>query len=245
VALDINEELILCYKTLQSDVKKVISELRKLRDRYPSHEEKEERKAFFYAVRSDWNASVGDVFSLQKSEQVKRTAQTIFLNRTCFNGLFRVNSKGHFNVPFGSSKNPNILNEKNLVVVSNSIQNVEFYYAQYNEVLDFLGDKTFVYFDPPYRPLTNSSSFTSYSKSGFNDDNHRELADLCRRLDNYGVHFLLSNSDPKNEDKNDSFFEEMFHGFKIDTVSARRSINSVAAGRGNISEILVRNYDIP
>ena len=243
VALDINAELILCYKTLQTDVKKVIAELRKMRDRYPGHEMQEERKAFFYTVRSDWNASVGDVFSLKKSEQIKRTAQTIFLNRTCFNGLFRVNSKGHFNVPFGSSKNPNILNEENLVLVSNSIRNVQFHHAQYSRVVDYLGKKTFVYFDPPYRPLTNSSSFTSYSKSGFNDDNQRELADLCRVLDKGNVEFLLSNSDPKNEDRNDTFFDDIFHGFIIERVSARRSINSVASGRGNISEILVRNYD--
>ena len=244
VALDINAELILCYKTLQSNVKKVIIELRKLRDHYPGPEYEEERKDFYYSVRNDWNASVGDVFSLKKSEQIKRTAQTIFLNRTCFNGLFRVNSRGQFNVPFGSSKNPAILMEENLVVVSNSIQNVEFYHVQYNQVSDFLGKRTFVYFDPPYRPLTNSSSFTSYSKSGFNDDNHKELADLCRWLDKQRVHFLLSNSDPKNEDQNDSFFDDIFVGFKLERVSARRSINSVATKRGKISEILVRNYEI-
>tara|TARA_B100000900_G_C20105301_1_gene523669 strand:- start:19 stop:489 length:471 start_codon:yes stop_codon:yes gene_type:complete len=154
-----------------------------------------------------------------------------------------VNSKGQFNVPFGSSKNPNILNEENLVLVSKSIKNVQFHHAQYSRVVDYLGEKTFVYFDPPYRPLTISSSFTSYSKSRFNDDNQRELADLCRLLDKRSVEFLLSNSDPKNEDRNDTFFDDIFHGFIVERVSARRSINSVASRRGNISEILVRNYE--
>jgi DNA adenine methylase len=243
VALDINEELILCYKTLQSDVKKVIAELRTLRDLYPGYEKQEERKAFFYAVRSDWNASAGDVFSLKKSDQVKRTAQTIFLNRTCFNGLFRVNSKGLFNVPIGSYKNPSILDEKNLLNVSLSIQNVQFYHAQYSHVLHFLGKKTFVYFDPPYRPLTTSSSFTAYSKSGFNDENQEQLAELCRQLDKNSVRFMLSNSDPKNADEEDQFFDDLYSGFRIDRVEANRAINSKGSGRGKITEILVQNYN--
>ena len=244
VALDINAELILCYKTLQSDVKKVITELRKMRDRYPSHDMPDERKDFFYQVRSDWNASVGDVFSLKKSEQVKRTAQTIFLNRTCFNGLFRVNSKGLFNVPIGSYKNPSILDEKNLLNVSKSIQNVQFHHAQYSHVLHFLGKKTLVYFDPPYRPLTTSSSFTAYSKSGFNDENQEQLAALCRQLDKNDVHFMLSNSDPKNADEGDLFFDDLYDGFRIDRVEANRAINSKGSGRGKITEILVQNYNI-
>jgi len=243
VALDINEELILCYKTLQSDVKEVITGLEKLRDCYPGHDEQEERKAFFYAVRSDWNASVGDVLSLKKSEQIERTAQTIFLNRTCFNGLFRVNSKGLFNVPIGSYKNPAILDEQNLLNVSKSIQNVEFHHAQYSHVLHFLGKKTFVYFDPPYRPLTTSSSFTAYSKSGFNDENQEQLAELCRQLDKNGVQFMLSNSDPKNADEEDQFFDDLYDGFRIDRVEANRAINSKGSGRGKITEILVQNYN--
>jgi len=243
VALDINEELILCYKTLQTDVKEVITGLKKLRDCYPGHDEQEERKAFFYAVRSDWNASVGDVLSLKKSEQIERTAQTIFLNRTCFNGLFRVNSKGLFNVPIGSYKNPAILDEQNLLNVSKSIQNVDFHHAQYSHVLHFLGKKTFVYFDPPYRPLTTSSSFTAYSKSGFNDENQVQLAELCRQLDKNGVQFMLSNSDPKNADEKDLFFDDLYDGFRIDRVEANRAINSKGSGRGKITEILVQNYN--
>jgi DNA adenine methylase len=243
VALDINAELILCYKTLQTDVKKVINALKKMRDQYPGHDEPEERKAFYYTVRDDWNASVNTVFSLKKSDQVKRTAQTIFLNRTCFNGLFRVNSDGHFNVPFGSYVNPSILDEENLINVSNSIQNVKFYHAQYSHLLHFLGKKTFVYFDPPYRPLTNSSSFTAYSKSGFNDENQKQLADLCRQLDKNNVHFMLSNSDPKNADEEDQFFDDLYDGFRIDRVEANRAINSKGSARGKITELLVQNYN--
>lgn len=242
VALDINPELILCYKTLQSDVMKVITELTRMRDLYPPHKKVDERKNFFYAVRKDWNASVGDVFSLTKEKQIKRTAQTIFLNRTCFNGLFRVNSKGHFNVPIGSYKNPSILDEKNLLNVSKSIQMVQFHHAQYTQVLNFLEGKTFVYFDPPYRPLTTSSSFTAYSRSGFNDENQKQLAEICRELDKVNVQFMLSNSDPKNADKEDEFFDELYHGFRIDRVNANRAINSKGSGRGKITEILVQNY---
>ena len=242
VALDINAELILCYKTLQTDVKKVIAELRKLRDQYPGYEEHEKRKAFFYGVRDDWNASVGDVLSLKKSDQVKRTAQTIFLNRTCFNGLFRVNSKGHFNVPIGGYKDPKILDEDNLKNVSKYIKRVEFQHLDYKGAKEYLGKRTLVYFDPPYRPLTTSSSFTAYAQSGFNDENQMELAEFCRILHQQNVSFMLSNSDPKNADANDEFFDILYRGFKIERVNANRAINSKSSGRGKISEILVRNY---
>ena len=242
VALDINAELILCYKTLQTDVEKVIAELRKLRDLYPGHGEHEKRKAFFYGVRDEWNASVGDVLSLKKSDQVKRTAQTIFLNRTCFNGLFRVNSKGHFNVPIGGYKNPKILDKGNLKNVSKYIESVEFHHIDYKGAKEYLGKKTLVYLDPPYRPLTTSSSFTAYSKSGFNDENQVELAKFCRILHELNVSFMLSNSDPKNADANDDFFDILYSEFKIERVDANRAINSKSSGRGKISEILVRNY---
>ena len=242
IALDINAELILCYKNLQTDVEKVIAELKKLQDHYPSHKEHEERKAFFYGVRDEWNASVGDVLSLNISNQIKRTAQTIFLNRTCFNGLFRVNSKGHFNVPIGGYKNPKILDEGNLRNVSKYIERVEFHHSDYKGAKDYLGKRTLVYFDPPYRPLTTSSSFTAYAKSGFNDENQVELAKFCRILHDLSVSFILSNSDPKNADANDDFFDMLYKEFKIDRVDANRAINSKSSGRGKISEILVRNY---
>ena len=242
VALDINAELILCYKMLQTNVEEVITELKKLRDQYPDHKEHEERKAFFYGVRDDWNASVGDVLSLKKSDQIKRTARTIFLNRTCFNGLFRVNSRGHFNVPIGGYKNPKILDEGNLRNVSKYIERVEFHHSDYRGAEEYLGKRTLVYFDPPYRPLTTSSSFTAYAKSGFNDENQVELAEFCRILHERSVSFMLSNSDPKNADATDDFFDVLYGDFQIDRVSAYRAINSKASGRGKISEILVRNY---
>jgi DNA adenine methylase len=244
VAIDINAELILCYKTLQTDVQKVIAELKMMRDRYPSFEDHEGRKLFYYAIRRDWNAIVGtDVFSLEKNEQIKRVAKTIFLNRTCFNGLFRVNSKGHFNVPIGSYRNPSILDKENLINVSNSIQKVQFHHAHYSNVLHFLGKKTFIYFDPPYRPLTTSSSFTAYSKSGFNDENQKHLAELCKQLNKNGVQFMLSNSDPKNTNDGDLFFDNLYDSFRIDRIEANRAINSNGNGRGKITEILVQNYN--
>lgn len=243
VALDINPELILCYKTLQHSVKKVIKELKQLQDDFPAFECVDERKAYFYSIRREWNCNNSEIFSLKKQEQIKRVAKTIFLNKTCFNGLFRVNSKGEFNVPIGSYKNPKILDEQNLINVSKAIRNVEFHHAQYSQVLLHLGHKSFVYLDPPYRPLTTSSSFTAYSKSGFNDNNQYQLAELCQQLHHNGVQFLLSNSDPKNADENDTFFDELYAEFLISRVQANRAINSKGTGRGKITEILVQNYN--
>jgi len=243
VALDINPELILCYKTLQSSVKEVIKELRLLRNNYPSHDKIDERKEYFYSIRGEWNRNKSKIFAQKKKERVKRVAQTIFLNRTCFNGLFRVNSKGEFNVPIGSYKNPKILDVDNLINVSQAIKDVRFHHAEYSEVLLHLGNKSFIYFDPPYRPLTNSASFTAYSKSGFNDDNQHQLAELCQQLHENGVQFLLSNSDPKNADKEDMFFDDLYADFTINRVEANRAINSKGSGRGKITELLVQNYN--
>ena len=153
-----------------------------------------------------------------------------------------MNSKGHFNVPIGGYENPKILDEGNLRNVSKYIERVEFHHSDYKGAKDYLSNGTLVYFDPPYRPLTTSSSFTAYAKSGFNDENQVELADFCRILHKQSVSFMLSNSDPKNADATDDFFDMLYKEFKIERVDANRAINSKSSGRGKISEILVRNY---
>ena len=242
IALDINPELILCYQMIQLDVDSVVKVLDKMKNEYPAFENREARKEYFYGIRSDWNSIDSNVFKLSKEKKIIRVAQTIFLNKTCFNGLFRVNSKGKFNVPIGSYKNPTICDEENLLNVSKAIQNVEFHNCEYSKIKQFLGEQTFVYFDPPYRPLSTSSSFTSYSKSGFNDENQQELAALCIDLNQLSVSFLLSNSDPKNTDANDNFFDDLYSQFNIYRVHANRAINSKGSGRGKITEILVQNY---
>ena len=237
---DINQELTLCYTCIQSSVDFVISELLKLIDEYPNSQE--ERKDYFYELRDKWNKSVGKIDSMNEVQRCERVAQTLFLNKTCFNGLFRVNKSGKFNVPTGNYKNPSFTTKRVLEEASKCLSKVQINTCSYKDCLEYVDENTFVYFDPPYRPLTNSSSFTSYSKSGFNDTNQQELADFYRELDAKGAKLLLSNSDPKFIDSEDDFFDELYSGFTINRILANRAINSVGTGRGKITELLIRNY---
>ena len=200
----------------------------------------EDRKTYFYNIRNQYNEN-----ELQEDEQnIQRAAQFIYLNRTCFNGLYRVNKNGKFNVPFGSYKNPTICDEKNLRELSNLIQNVKFIYGDYTRSLEHIEENTFLYFDPPYRPLNITSAFTSYTKEDFNDDNQRELATFYRELNNRNAKLMLSNSNPKNTNKEDTFFDELYNGFNIDEIYATRMINANSNGRGKVSEIVVTNYNV-
>jgi len=236
---DNNPELVLCYKALQSSVKKVISELQKLIDSYPT--EQEDRKIVYYEFRTHWNSRVGQINSMSKQEKAERAAQTIFLNKTCFNGLFRVNSKGEFNVPIGGYVNPSFPSPESLIQVHHALKNVKIHHGSFESCESWVDDKTFVYFDPPYRPLSESSSFVSYSVGDFDDDNQRKLAEVFRELDAKGARLLLSNSDPKNTVPDDDFFDDLFSGFNIDRVFANRAINSNPNKRGAITELLISN----
>ncbi|MDA9165924.1 Dam family site-specific DNA-(adenine-N6)-methyltransferase [Candidatus Poseidoniaceae archaeon] len=236
---DINPELVLCYVTIKNDIELLIEELKRLNKKYPKRDAY--RKKFFYRIRDKWNESLcDDISTLTKKQAAKRVAKTIFLNKTCFNGLFRVNSKGKFNVPYGYYKNPSFVNEENLRDVSKSLECATIKCQPYNHI-KLEGNSNFVYFDPPYRPLTDSSSFTAYSKSGFNDNNQKELSEFVTSISDF-TYFMLSNSDPKNADERDNFFDELYKEFKIIRILAPRSINSDGKGRGKISEILVTNY---
>ena len=166
----------------------------------------------------------------------------IFLNRTCFNGLYRVNSKGEFNVPQGSYKNPCICDEDNLRAVSEKLQNVQIICGDYKESVKFIDKNTFAYFDPPYRPLTVSSSFTSYTQDGFSDRDQIELARFIDELSKRGVFIVASNSDPKNTNETDDFFDKLYAQHKIFRISASRAINSIGNGRGKINELLIASY---
>ena len=165
----------------------------------------------------------------------------IFLNKTCFNGLYRVNSKGLFNVPFNNAKNPLLCDEENLRNCSMLLQNVEMKVGDYKECKSFIDDKTFVYIDPPYRPLTQTAAFTSYSENGFSDKEQIELGNFITEISNKGAMVLASNSDPKNANENDNFFDDLYSQFKIKRVSASRMINSKAKKRGAINELLISN----
>ena len=237
---DLNPELILSYRTLQEDAPSVIKHLSKMIDAYPS--EQDQRKASFYGIREDWNRNVGKISGLSKTQKAMRTAQIMFLNKTCFNGLFRVNRKGEFNVPIGSYVNPSFPSPEDLLEVQTALQGVTIHEAPFEECEKWVSETAFVYFDPPYRPLSDTANFVSYSKGDFNDKDQERLAALFHTLDGMGAHLLLSNSDPKNTVPDDDFFDDLYSKFTIDRVQANRAINSNPDRRGPITELLVRNY---
>lgn len=237
-AFDINIDLINSYNVIKNNVENLITNLKKIETEYLQLEQ-EERKEYFYNKRNEYNN-----YTLEENEQnIQRASQFIYLNRTCFNGLYRVNKSGKFNVPIGRHKNPTICDEENLRNLSNLIQNVQFQYGDYKKSMEYVTENTFVYFDPPYRPLNITSGFTSYTKEDFDDDNQRELAEFYRELNTQNVKLMLSNSNPKNTNKEDTFFDNIYQGFNIDEIYASRMINANSKGRGKISEILVTNYN--
>ena len=236
-AFDINMDLINCYNVIKSNVEKLIEELEKKENSFLVLENKE-REEYFYKIREEYNS-----YNLSENDiNVKRASEFIFLNRTCFNGLYRVNKNGKFNVPCGKYKNPTICDSNNLRNLSYLIRNVNFQYGDYKKSEKYIDSNTFVYFDPPYRPLSNTSGFTSYTKEDFNDENQKELAKYYKLLDEKDAKLMLSNSNPKNTNKDDNFFEEIYKGFYINEISAKRMINANTKGRGEISELLITNY---
>ncbi len=236
-AFDINIDLINCYNVIKNNVEELINELDKKEKNFIALND-EERQNYFYDIRAEYNS-----YKLNDKLDVKRASEFIFLNRTCFNGLYRVNKDGKFNVPCGKYKNPTICDSNNLRDLSELIKNVIFEYGDYRKSEKYVNNNTFVYFDPPYRPLSATSGFTSYTKEDFNDDNQKELANYFYKLDLKNAKLMLSNSNPKNVNKDDNFFENIYKGFVINEVSAKRMINSNAKGRGEISELLITNYE--
>ena len=236
-AFDINMDLINCYNVIKSKVEELIKELDSKEKDFIKLEN-EKREKYFYKVRDEYNS-----YNLEENNiSVKRASEFIFLNRTCFNGLYRVNKNGKFNVPCGKYKNPTICDSSNLRNLSYLIRNVNFQYGDYKKSEKYVDDNTFVYFDPPYRPLSNTSGFTSYTKEDFNDENQKELAKYYKLLDERNAKLMLSNSNPKNTNKDDNFFDEIYKGFYINEIFAKRMINANAKGRGEISELLITNF---
>ena len=228
---DINKNLINTYKEIRYNCENLILELKKLQNLYLSKNEVE-KKEMFYEKRSRFNLL---------DENLEKASLFIFLNKTCFNGLYRVNSKGEFNVPFNNAKNPLLCDEENLRECSKLLQNVQMRVGDYSECKSFIDGITFVYIDPPYRPLRETSAFTSYDKNGFSDKNQIELGNFVSEISKKGAKVVLSNSDPKNTNENDNFFDELYSQFEIERVSASRMINSNAKKRGAINELLITN----
>ena len=234
---DINKELINTYFQIKNNCEALISQLSEIQSIYQNHTT-EENKEFFYEQRTRYN----DIkVNGNDEENLEKATLFIFLNKTCFNGLYRVNSKGLFNVPFNNAKNPLLCDEENLRTCSILLQNVEMKVGDYKECKSFIDDKTFVYIDPPYRPLTQTAAFTSYSENGFTDKEQIELGNFITEISNKGALVLASNSDPKNTNSNDNFFDELYSHFQIERVSASRMINSNANKRGAINELLISN----
>lgn len=234
---DINKEAMNLYKVIRDDVDSLIEILDGFHKEYKGLNH-EQRKIIYYRNREEFN-----LLKLSKnSNSLRKAALFIFLNKTGFNGLYRENMSGEFNVPIGSYKNPKILDKENLINVNRKIQNVQIVYGDYKESEIFIDSNTFVYFDPPYRPIKPTSNFTSYSKDSFIDDDQIELANFFKKMDQKSAYLLLSNSDPKNYDPDDSFFDDLYDGFNINRVVAKRFINSDKNNRGFVYELLINNF---
>lgn len=229
---DINEELICTYRVIKENVEDLIESLDVIQSEYIPLS-LDDRKSYFIAKRSLFNA--------KKITPLETAALFIFLNRTCFNGLYRVNSKGEFNVPHGKYVNPRICDADNLRACSKVLQKVEILCGDFAETGRYAGPDTLYYFDPPYKPITETSSFTSYTRGGFDDQEQIRLRDFCDNISAAKSSFIASNSDPRNANSKENFFDSIYNNFFIRRVSATRMINSDASGRGSISEIMISN----
>lgn len=232
---DINAELIGTYKQIRDNIDDVVAFLAELQNRFWEKDDVA-RKEMYMAKRERFNQLIS-----ANSTGVETAVLFIFLNKTCFNGLYRVNGKGAFNVPIGSYKKPPICDEENLRKICNLLKNVTIQFGDYSKCKFFIDSRTFVYIDPPYRPLTATSSFTSYTENGFGDKEQIELGKFVDEISAKGAKVVVSNSDPKNSDESDSFFDDLYSSYTIMRISAKRMINSKGNARGHISELLICN----
>lgn len=221
VIIDINKDLINCYKVIKANVKELIELLK-------THKNE---KNYYYKIR----ALDRDKEKFNKLSDLERASRLIYLNRCCYNGLYRVNSKGQFNVPFGKYKNPNFCDKENLIAVSKALKNVKILHGSFEICLEHAQKDDFVYFDPPYHPISKTSSFTSYTKESFGKDSQQKLFEIFKKLDKLGCKLMLSNS--YNE-----YIQNLYKDYKIITLGARRAINCNAERRGNINVLLILNY---
>ena len=234
---DVNEDLILTYRIIKDDVEALITKLNRLEKEYLAITDQDGRSQLFYEIRERYNQ--------HKVNSIERASQLIFLNRTCFNGLYRVNKRGLFNVPFGKYANPTICNAEVLRADSRLLQSahVEICHGDYAQTLQYVEGLTFVYLDPPYRPLDATSSFTAYAKGDFNDDDQRALATFCHQLSDAGCYWMESNADCSAKNPEDTFFENIYADYHIERVFASRFINANPSKRGKLTELIIKNYE--
>ena len=232
---DLNTNLINAYQAISNNLEELISILQVLEKEYHAIENDSEAKRQYYYFKREQ-------FNLQKNEKIERSALLIFLNRTCYNGLYRVNNNGLFNVPMGSYRKPLIFKEENLRRTSMALRKIALLSADFEETLAFSGKNSFFYFDPPYKPINSTSSFNSYNKLEFNDNEQLRLKEFCDKLNKKGHKWLLSNSDPEDLEGNKGFFDNLYANYTIERVLASRNINSKGEKRGKLNELLIRNY---
>jgi DNA adenine methylase len=231
---DINSDLTDAYRIVKENPEELIRLLKDLQQEYYRLKTKNDRKSLYLEKRKEYN--------LRSSNKIISSGLLIFLNRTCYNGLYRVNSRNEFNVPFGDYSNPGICDADTIRSCSELLQRVTILNDDFSATLKYADENTFYYFDPPYKPLSRTSSFISYSTGNFGDREQKRLAAFCKKLHGNKSKWLLSNSDPKNTKSDESFFDNLYKGFHIKRVKARRNINSVSSKRGHINELLISNY---
>ena len=231
---DINKNLINTYNTVKNNHKELIEILSYIETQYLSLNADMQKK-FYYLKRDEYN-------NMYNTCNIQKAALLIFLNKTWFNGLYRVNKNNMFNVPAGKYKNPKIYSIENISAISEALKYIDIIAESYTNVYEFADEKTFIYFDPPYRPLTNTSSFTAYTDNNFGDKEQISLAEFIEKIEKKGTYILLSNSDPHNIDNSDMFFDNLYCKKKINRIYAPRMINSKGNNRDYISELLISNY---
>ena len=231
---DINPDLTLCYQVVRDNPTELIKFLDAIQSEYHALQTEEERKMFFLQQRDKFNA--------KSLNPIENSTLFFFLNRTCFNGLYRVNKAGKFNVPFGKYATPTICDAATIYADSKLLQRVEIMTGDFEQTFAKIKGNTFFYFDPPYRPLSSTSSFNDYTKEDFNDNAQIRLKLFCDRLNENGVNFMLSNSDCLGKDGTDRFFDDLFIDYSIERVWASRNVNAIASKRGKLTEIVVNNY---
>lgn len=232
---DINTDLINTYRTIASYSDALIDILTQIQNEYHNIDNDTElKKEYYYEKRK--------LFNQRTSENISQAALFIYLNRACFNGLYRVNRSNHFNVPIGSYRKPTICDKDNIKAVSRALKKVEILSGDFEETIDFASENTIFYFDPPYKPLSNTSSFNSYAKDEFDDNEQTRLRDFCNKINTLGHQWILSNSDVKGKDPKDFFFDDLYSEYNILRVKAKRTINANPSKRGELTELLITNY---
>ena len=241
---DLNSKLINVYRNIKDNHELLITKLIELETEYLNYNKKG-KEEMFYLIREKFNEHKKIYSDKDPVFYINNAVYFIFLNKTCFNGLYRENAQGLFNTPWNKAMNPLICDIKNITAVSEFLNkyNVEILCGDYKEIEKYADENTFVYFDPPYRPISNTSAFTSYTKSKFNDDDQKQLKMLCDRLNKKKCLIMLSNSDSMNSNPPDPFFDDLYREYYITKLFARRNINSKGDKRNKITEILVTNYN--